>query len=423
MGLMLRVSDLGAFASDVLGRYRASDLNRNQVIKYLSFGIGLSSNKETNDFLRCLWSRVSAMFGKLVWHYSPYRMGNMIHVGQACVGDNLLIEVRLHYKIRGCLSNIEFIPNDNFDIVILEKQLKQCISEAYHYHDYIHCYRFKSNLDKNISFKKIVGRNYGIYGNKILIKVLGYDKTDAESMAKSQLIQICNFLSFDTLKYITISNSLIEEIRTNHKNRTTVIDIKTGIESDVIEQKEVYKGLELSINMGDYIDDYLDRSFMYEEHLMDFDKSVQLFSQGLRNEELSLLSAGLPDPYTELAILNYMSALEVITINDHEPVLCDTCGQMKYSIARRVIDLSKQAIPGGDVFVKRYYCERSKYVHTGALLSNNSYMGISIPLMSVTSNSGMISQLGMIDFGLKEMVKSCIEWHEKNRNKHSQKDR
>jgi hypothetical protein len=384
-------------------------------MKILSFGIGLSSNKETNDFLRCLWSRVSAMFGKLAWQYSPYRMGNMIHVGQACVGDNLLVEVRLYYKIRGCLSKIEFIPNDNFDIMILEKQLKQCISEAYRYQDYLHCYRFKTNLDKNVSFKNIVSRNYEIHGNEILMKVLGYDKTDAESIAKSQLIQICNFLSFDTLRYITISNSLIEEIHTTHNKRTAFIDIEIGKESDVIDGNEVYKGLELSAKMSDYIDDFLDRSFMYEAHFMDFDKSVQLFSQGLRNEELSLLSAGHPDPYAEQAIVNYMSALEVITLNDHKPVVCECCGQMKYSIARRVIDLSKQAIPGGDVFVKRYYRERSKYVHTGALLSNNSYMGISIPLMSVTSDSGMISQLGMIDFGLKDLVKSCIEWHEKNR--------
>ena len=31
------------------------------------FGVGLKSNKETNDFLRCLWARMAATFGKFLF--------------------------------------------------------------------------------------------------------------------------------------------------------------------------------------------------------------------------------------------------------------------------------------------------------------------------------------------------------------------
>ena len=59
-----------------------------------TFGIGLKSNKESNDFLRCLWSRISQRFGTLAWMYSPFKVGNTIFVGQACISDEILLYVK-----------------------------------------------------------------------------------------------------------------------------------------------------------------------------------------------------------------------------------------------------------------------------------------------------------------------------------------
>ena len=168
--------------------------------------------------------------------------------------------------------------------------------------------------------------------------------------------------------------------------------------------------------MADYIDSYLERPYGYEEHFSNFDKSVQLFAQGVRNEELAGIAAGLPEPYTEQAIVAYMSALEIITLGDKEPETCKCCGQMRYSIARRVTDLANAAIEGWGDFVKGYYGDRSKYVHTGLLLSSNSYMGRSVPLMSKGAKTGMIVQIGRVGDSLRDMVRYCIEWHENNKN-------
>lgn len=47
------------------------------------FDIGLTNNIDTNDFLRCLWSRLSDAFGDMGWQYMPSRIDNNIFVGFA----------------------------------------------------------------------------------------------------------------------------------------------------------------------------------------------------------------------------------------------------------------------------------------------------------------------------------------------------
>lgn len=377
-----------------------------------SFGIGLKSNKESNDFLRCLWSRISQRFGKLAWQYSPSRFGTSIYIGQACISDDVLLSVRLNYRQRGCLSSITFEPHGYKDVVSLKNQLKQCIEEAFQYEQYL-CKSFlRTQLDKNISFIKKEGKYFCVEGNNIVIRVQGFDREDCSSIFKIQFQQVCNLLTYDTLRYITSSGTLTEEIRSNHNFRASLVDGNTRKKTGAFEKNDMFQNLVVSDSITECIDAYLERSYLYENHFSNFDKSVQLFAQGVRNEELSYIVVGLPEPYAEQAIVNYMSALEVITLNDKEPEKCECCGQMKYSIARRVIDLMKETIPGGETFAKRFYKDRSKYVHTGTLLSSNNYINRSIPLMSINSMSGMIGQIPMIDFNLKEVVKMCIEKHE-----------
>ena len=384
--------------------------------KSITFGVGLKSNKETNEFLRCLWSRMAVMFGKVAWLYLPARINNTIIVGQADIGKNGALDVWIHYKQRGCLSSIEFRPPENMDIAELNGQLKQCINEAFQYEKFKEKHYAKGYLDKNISFSKRVGKNFAIEGNEVVLKVYGYDKKDCFSLSKVQLLQACHLLTFDTLRYITLKGTLIEEIREKHNFRTSLVDSETDEVIGVMETNKMYQNLEVTDNMAKYIDDYLERSYGYEEHFTNFDKSVQLFAQGVRNEELSRIVMGSPEPYAEQAIVNYMSAMEVITLNDKEPEKCEHCGQMKYSIVRRVTDLAEKISEGLGVIVKCYYGDRSGYVHNGFLLSSNSYLGRSIPVMSISKNSreGMIKQVSAVPNKLKEMVKECIEWHKAN---------
>lgn len=112
-----------------------------------------------------------------------------------------------------------------------------------------------------------------------------------------------------------------------------------------------------------------------------------------------------------------MSALEIITTNDIEPIKCPECGQLRFSIAKRVMNLAISYYPEGGEGIKKwikgYYNIRSKYVHTGMKISRNNYKGISLPLMSIGNESGAIMQVSVVSPSLKEEVRNMILHHEK----------
>lgn len=111
-----------------------------------------------------------------------------------------------------------------------------------------------------------------------------------------------------------------------------------------------------------------------------------------------------------------MSALEIITTHDIEPTKCPDCGQLKFSIAKRVMNLAISYNPEMKDRMKRwvtdYYDIRSKYVHTGKRMSRNNYMVVSTPLMSVSHKRGVIMQHSIVDPSLKEDVRNMILFHE-----------
>ena len=58
--------------------------------------------------------------------------------------------------------------------------------------------------------------------------------------------------------------------------------------------------------------------------------------------------------------------------------------------------------------MKDYYAYRSKFVHTGEMLSSSDYVGTSIPLLSIREKDGIIMQLPFCIDELKDIVKKCI---------------
>ena len=143
---------------------------------------------------------------------------------------------------------------------------------------------------------------------------------------------------------------------------------------------------------------------------------MYVFMQGLIMEHMSFQSTLHALSYTENAIINYMSSLEIITVNDTEPVRCDTCGQMRYSIARRVKDLAAASEPEYaekiSTWISDFYKKRSAFVHTGKRLSANNYSGVSTPLISKNSKDGLIDQFSIVSLDLKHEVRNMILYHE-----------
>ena len=176
--------------------------------------------------------------------------------------------------------------------------------------------------------------------------------------------------------------------------------------------------LKITANIQKYLDDFISKPYSYEDHLSDIDKAVFLFGQGLKYDELSQMSISPLETYNEQSILCYMSALEVVTLKDIEPSKCECCGQLRYSIAKRVENLVYEVSQSKAMrkMIADFYKNRSQFVHLGTMLSENNYTGISIPLMNKGYGVGLIMQCNFRSADLADIVKECIMWKIKTAN-------
>lgn len=390
------------------------------------YNIDLQSNKESNDFLRCLWARIRSNYGQLAWQLIPLKLGNKksILIGYADFGLNLsnaeTVFISCTYSSKGCLKTLRWscssLPNpkefgDKFEL---------CIKEAKEYNLYLKEFSLKVKLESEVCYYLYNGARFSIIGDELCIRIKAYDKVDYTTFFSVYANLIKSLLSFDCLKYIGFKNSGIEKTR-----RTSNFEILTEHIGTGKEEKHIFnftsklKNISISKYIADYIDEYLIKDIDYENPYDNFERSVLLFSQGLMFEELTNTSFRLDFSIVEYVIVCYMSSLEIITIDDTPPIQCKECGQNKYSIAKRVKQLAKDAV-ANDFFSKLisdFYNSRSKFVHTGGLLTNNTYIGISTPLLSEKSSTGLIGQIYKMDPSITEMIKECILWHQKNTDK------
>ncbi len=105
-----------------------------------------------------------------------------------------------------------------------------------------------------------------------------------------------------------------------------------------------------------------------------------------------------------------MSAIEVASTIDSNPSgRCDSCGQVQYKISARVVDYVKKylALEEGHSLIKifkSHYQKRSKYLHEGAILRDNSYTGTTIPRLDPSSESGVSERTSVRLMNLREWI-------------------
>lgn len=382
--------------------------------------LGYKSNDETNEFLRCLWSRLRHNFGKIAWNLHPTKIADKLQIviGHIDLGkiseSSTPTAVSVTYSQKGCLKTITFSNYKLLDEKSYLILLNKSIDEAKEYKSYQTIAEFTTSLDKSIKFKKIEYDNFKIEGNKLDFKITSYDEIDAKTFATSKIRFIKSILSFDTLKFINLESSGISQIRNSNFREISLVNIDTEEISSIHNTADEFKNLEISQDIASYIDTFLSKSIKYQDPLTSFEKSVLFFSEGLFFEELHWTTFSLDFSSMEYAITSYMSALELITINDIQPQKCETCNQETFSISKRIIELAKKANIDNDLIKKTissFYVKRSKFVHTGLLTSMYNYTGNSIPLLSVNSENGIISQQDYSSANLKHIVKDLILYH------------
>ena len=383
------------------------------------YDLNYKTNNESNEFLRCLWSRLRKNYGKIAWNLHPIKLAerNYVDIGYIDLGNshsNESTHVNCIYSQKGCLKSIAFSNSKLIDKKEFEYLLDKSISEAKKYDSFKNAFHFIATLDKSILFKKTEYKNFKIENEKLEFIVHGYDNTDAKTFASSQLRFVKSILSFDTLKFINSSETGIGVIRNLNHREIVLTNTDTGEQSSHLTSDE-FKNLDVSEKIGNYIDYYLSKPLNYSEPLNSFEKSILFFSEGLFFEELHNTSFSLDFSSIEYAITSYMSSLELITLNDLESKKCNTCNQETFSISKRIINLAKEANADNEIIKKiisGYYVTRSKFVHTGLLTSMYNYIGNSIPLLSVNSENGVINQHDYYSNRLKFFVKDLILFHE-----------
>lgn len=363
----------------------------------IDFSLGYDSNKESNDFLRCFWAALRKEFGKAAWNLLPLRIENKIYLGHCDIGLEHVLDISLSYKIKGCLSAISISVDDSISDAQLNRRLKECITNACKNIDKLELFSFSLELDNAICFEKVNADYFSLEDNRLMLNVYGYDLVDAKTLSSSLLKNICAWLSFDQLKYISIEGCALQ-VYSNSVRRQ-------------FGRQRKYK-LKVSDSIQKYLDEFIGKPYSYEDNLSDIDKAIFLFGQGLKYNELSQMTISSLEAYNEQAILCYMSALEVVTLKDIEPSKCECCGQLRYSIAKRVENLVYEVSQSKAMrkMITDFYKNRSQFVHLGTMLSENNYTGISIPLMNKGYGDGLIMQCNFRCADLADIVKECIMW-------------
>jgi len=387
-----------------------------------TYQIQLMTNNESNEYLRCLWSRIRFHFGKLAWNLYPHKIGKTktIFFGDADMGKVTnkfdSVSFSCNYSKKGCLKTLTYECSNLKDPHQFEEMLDTCINESFSYRNYLKIHLLEFKLGTEILFNPFNGKNFSLKDNILRFKICGYDKADISTFSQNIVRTIKNLLSFDTLRFIHSKGSGIEQICNIDAIKCSFTSSNNGDLISEINTNDRYKNLSISKYIADYVDILLDRNIDYECLYTKFEESISIFSQGLFFEEMNNSKFYLDTTFSEYAVLCYMSALEVISCNDITSSKCDKCGQDVYSISKRVTTLVKNAT-NNDFFkntVSDFYKARSKFVHTGKLLSMHNYIGESIPLLSINSKYGIVTQHSHLGFNIKELIKECIIWHKNN---------
>ncbi|OYQ62336.1 hypothetical protein B9G53_22685 [Pseudanabaena sp. SR411] len=114
---------------------------------------------------------------------------------------------------------------------------------------------------------------------------------------------------------------------------------------------------------------------------------------------------------SEIAMVLYISSVEVLSlINSSPPSNCPTCSQPQRRISSRVVEFMERH--NGTIIaslIKELYNNRSKYLHSGRLLSSRSYNGTVIPQLKSSSDNGVLSPMSLAPIhNLREFTSFCI---------------
>lgn len=373
-----------------------------------------SDEMASNRLLRALWAQLRAEFGKLAWMYQPRKDGpnRVIYFGYADLALAATIHIGITYKKRGVIDGILFedvfnrieLPKDRFEkcVNLAERTAENKVSIASKI--FIPYKLSFPNIEQNEFFSIL---NYEDESTYLCLKFHAFDEADAVYKFSLNTKPILDVLSSFTNLYFALDEAIgpLPSASTSQKTVSALtLDWLDGypITDGTLFIPEVC----LSLIEGIICDNLTKQKQQLVNACHHFHAARILEEQSNTFHSSSFVEK-------ELALVLYISCLEVLSlINAPSPVTCETCSQPQYRISTRVKDfMEKHNGPWAAKVVKELYDNRSKYLHTGSLLSSRSFSGYIIPQLDFSSldKSSTRSPLPLTPLhNLREYTSFCV---------------
>ncbi len=366
----------------------------------------------SNRLLRALWAELRAEFGQLVWQNTPRRHGHLrkIYFGYADLALSTKIHIGVTYRKRGVIERIVF--EDVVDKANLPTaRFERCVRLAENATETNIPISAKLLLPYDLRFQSVEGHgpfsllHHTDETTYLCLRVCAFDETDAAHQFALHTMPILDVLSSFTNLFLTLG-----EITALPPSPSVFQRVVSSPSLDWLDGYPVTDGLvavpEHCLTLvNDIVRDDLD---VQKQHIID---ACHHFHAARALEEQSLTFLAPPSVHAELALVLYMSCLEVLSlINAPCPRTCPTCSQPKHRISARVAEFMEQHNgPAAAQVIKELYDTRSKYLHAGRLLSSRSFTVSTIPQLDSFSKNGIRSPVPLAPLlNLREYTSFCI---------------
>lgn len=420
----------------------------------MEINVGTKTVEESNEFLRCLWAEMEKEFGMCDWgSYSPRKNGaeQRVFFGYMLINEGH-IAVSMSYKNKGSINNLYFISRDKNNEIergtVLYSTLKKVVNAAKKNLENYQEYDFSIIIKSRFPLMPYKGNNFEIKfisyeessrvagvqvevkdkrqasyersrcdaGFKVDYKVKAYNKRQAYHYTDKMMRELMDFLAVETddVFWSDLKDIDFDELKFEEK----------FLEREFGNTNELYCGFRrISTGGKQFLDFLTDSNRTDNPDLNLFMKACNHFHTARLQEEQIIKGylgediGKMGTSHAELATTLYLSALEVIClIGFKEEKICKDCGQQKYEISSRIIDMVSKYIPGesGNLF-RKFYEQRSNYLHQGRKLRTNMPWQFIYPQLDVNEEDLCENSPGLYVSYIRECVGYCLRSYYKDK--------
>lgn len=371
----------------------------------IKFDVCSNNSEDSNLFLRKFYEELSK-YDKVGWNFQPYREDKVIHIGETNCG-----EMWLAYKERGRISKIYFKTHSEE----MQKHVEEALKCAKHNHNNMKQYTVTVVFDTSdimfctmsrngiqISSAEIAGRIF----TSVIFTVYAFGEYDLEYI-KTQKV---NYLRHLLCAYTNIIFNCVKITCNEGTYATYDNDWKEpdhdwiDVEDEFVNNKTISLRSEFFAILKKIID-----TFEYNREIrLLLNASQEIFcSKKMINNVLQNGDDWNMPGYTDLINTLIISALEPLSnIYGVKPERCNECGNLKYSIRKKVRDLCKTYLPEhiAKELYDRGYGERSAFLHEGNPVTNEFYCGHSVPLINPVDGRSILFPVAYLNLNVFDYV-------------------